>query len=119
MSNSKYSSNAVYKKAHALRNKAGLKPVNAAWKGLSTAKVQDLTKTAYKAVTWHYRSSAPADASLLRLDLVKAFAALLARQDGDHEAAAWLDAWAADMPQTWTAQYPIFGLPQPKENSDA
>lgn len=95
------------------RKRAGLNRSVAAWQGLTTASVQHLAKTAYKAVTWHYRASAPADASLLRLDLVKAFAALMARQDGDHEAAAWLDAWMADMPATWTAQYPLYGLPEP------
>lgn len=101
--------------AYLQRKRAGVNAVTAAWQGLSTAKVQDFVKTAYKAVTWHYRASAPTDASLLRLDLVKAFAALLARQDGDHEAAAWLDAWMVDMPATWTAQYPLYGLPHPGE----
>lgn len=101
--------------AYLQRKRAGVNAVTAAWQGLSAAKVQDLAKTAYKAVTWHYRASAPADASLLRLDLVKAFAALLARQGGDHDAAVWLDTWMADMPATWTAQYPLYSLPQSGE----
>lgn len=51
----------------------------------------------------------------MRGDLVKAFEALLARQDGDHAAADWLDAWVADMPSSWTAQYPVYGIPQAGE----
>lgn len=50
MSNSRYSNNAAFKKAHYPRNRTGLKAVKA-------AEVQELVKTAYKAVTWHYRTS--------------------------------------------------------------
>ncbi|WP_156920029.1 hypothetical protein [Comamonas composti] len=108
-----------HQQAYLKRKRAGMNRSIAAWDGLTTAKAQELAKAAYKAVTWHYRASTAADASALRVDLVKAFAALLARQDGDHHAAAWLDAWMADMPSTWTAQYPLYSLPQSGEVPNA
>lgn len=106
---------ADHQKAHAERKKAGLQAIAPAWHGLSSAKVQDAAKTAYRAVTWHHRAAGAVDAPTFRQDLARAFAALLERQAGNDEAAAWLDAWAADMPATWTAQYPVYAAPQPGE----
>lgn len=101
--------------AYLERKRAGVDRSITAWQGLTAAKVQDLAKTAYKAVTWRYRAGTAADSSAMRGDLVKAFEALLARQNGDHAAADWLDAWVADMPSTWTAQYPVYGIAQAGE----
>lgn len=109
------SKHAAHQKAHADRKRAGMQPVAPAWQGLSAAKAQEAAKVAYKAVTWHYRARDAADVAAFRQDLARAFAALLMRQAGHAEAAAWVDALAADMPATWTAQYPIYAVPQAGE----
>ncbi|MDP4074002.1 hypothetical protein [Acidovorax sp. A1169] len=102
---------AEHQKAHSERKRSGLQAVAPAWQGLGTAKVQDAAKTAFKAVTWHHRACGSVDAQTFRLDLARAFAALVERQAGNLDAAAWLDAWSADMPASWTAQYPVYANP--------
>lgn len=109
------SKHADHQKAHAERKRAGLKAVTPAWQGLSASKVQEMSRHAFRVVTWRYRSAEASDGQALRQDLERAFAALLERSAGRHEAAAWLDSWAADMPPTWTAQYPLYAVPQSGE----
>ena len=99
---------AVHQKLYADRKRAGLQAVAPAWEGLSTARVQEAAKLAYKAVTWRYRACGASDAEAFRHDLARAFAALLERHAGQVETAAWVDAWMADMPASWTAQYPVY-----------
>jgi hypothetical protein len=106
---------AAHQESYRDRKRAGLVAMKPAWQGLSGARVQEATKTAYKAVTWHYRACGAADAAAFRRDLAKAFAALLMRDAGHIEAAAWVDAWSADMPASWTAQYPVYAAPQVRE----
>ncbi|WP_046059535.1 hypothetical protein [Paracidovorax citrulli] len=106
---------AAHQKAHADRKRAGLEAVTPAWQGFSAGKILEASKMAFRAVTWHYRARGTADAEAFRQDLARAFAALLERQAGHVDAAAWLDAWMAEMPPTWTAQYPIYAAPQPGE----
>ena len=108
---------AAHQKLYADRKRAGLQAIEPAWQGLSTARVQEAAKLAYKAVTWHYRACGASDAETFRQDLARAFAALLERQAGQTEAAVWVDAWMADMPASWTAQYPTYAAPQLGEPS--
>ena len=112
MTSAERSKSAVRQFAYLARKRAGMKAVTPAWQGLSSAGVQKAAKTAYRAATWHHRTSNQADAQLLRDDLVKIFLALLERMAGCSEAEDWVDAWLAQVPTTWTAQYPIFAASQ-------
>lgn len=117
MTSAERSKGAVRQSAYLARKRAGMKAVTPAWQGLSSARIQEAAKTAYRAVTWHHRASGLADAQLLCDDLVKAFADLLERMAGRSEAADWVDAWLAQVPAMWTAQYPVFVAPQAGEEA--
>lgn len=113
------SKHAAHQKAYEDRKRAGLEVMATAWQGLTTAKVQAAAKTAFKVVTWHYRSAGAAGADTFRGHLVDAFAALLERDAGNPQAADWVDSCMADMPSTWTAQYPAYASPQAGEPSSS
>ena len=57
---------ADHQKAHADRKRAGLKAVTPAWHGLTASKVQEISRHAFRVVTWRYRAAQAADAQALR-----------------------------------------------------